>query len=93
MTKDPKVIAAGRRISSEMHAYDAMAMPSKIRRTHDHEYIEDQSLKFGPELGYVCGHKIALYEPCPRCNRIEEDCKVYRVALVSKLKDILAKLK
>jgi hypothetical protein len=79
-------------VRADLNSYDLLSRPAKIRRTHEHELVSDTSTSFGPQLGYVCGHKISLCSPCEKCTRSADDCIEYQVALRSKLKDLLSQL-
>lgn len=80
-------------VSADLRSYDLLSRQSKTRRTHEHELVNDTSLQYGPELGYVCGHRVSLTQSCDRCKRSNKDCEAYRVALRNDLKAMLGRLK
>lgn len=89
-----RLIAAQRRVRSELASYDLLSRRSVgLVRTHEHEYHSSDADQYGPEKGYVCGHKVSLCSPCDKCCRLMEDCVEYQKALTSKLSGLLSKLK
>jgi hypothetical protein len=97
---DTKRLTQARRvIRRELAQYDALSRPPKIRRTHEHEHHpgdgqdpRSDASSYGPNRGYVCGHRISLCAPCDKCQRTIADCIEYQIALGMKLRELITQL-
>jgi hypothetical protein len=85
----PQFKAAREVVRREMHSYDLLSQPSKLRYERAVvRAIDDGALS--PE--YTCGHGVMLYEPCEKCTRTVEECQVYLRAAQARVKELLARL-
>ena len=81
--------AARELIRREMHEYDAMSQPAKIRFEHNVAETNDTPYDAGERR---CAHGVLFHQPCEKCTRTIEDCKVYEVAMLFRIKELLKDL-
>lgn len=83
----PRERQAMKVIAREMHKYDVLSQPCKIRyERHVMQSIDKGDL----DTRRDCAHGIMLHSPCEKCCRTVEDCKAYEVAAMFRLKELLA---
>ena len=87
-----RLTQARRIVRAELNSYDALSRKAKLRFEPKESRHSVESRNVGPEVGYVCGHRVSLTEPCDKCKRSTADCVEYQVALATKLKELLSQL-
>jgi hypothetical protein len=77
-------------VRREMHLYDRLTTPSKLK----YERSVVRAIDNGALTPtFTCGHGVLLYEPCEKCTRTVEECKVYLRDAQKRVKDLLSILK
>lgn len=74
-------------VSRELASYDLLSQRSRIVYEHKVADLLPTLLDKGTR---ACAHGVMLHQPCSMCERTIEDCRVYEVALQSRVKELLA---
>jgi len=81
--------AARELIRREMHQYDALSRQSRLR--YERAVAQtNEPLYDAPTRS--CAHGVLLHEPCAKCERNEQDCKVYETAMLCRIRELLKQL-
>jgi len=81
--------AARELIRREMCEYDALSTPSRLR--YERALTRENDVPYDTPTR-SCAHGVLLHEPCEKCERNEQDCKVYETAMLCRIRELLKQL-
>lgn len=85
--RDKRIAQLASYLNRGIKDYDQLAQRAKIKW----EPPKTVSLNEEYPLRY-CAHGVPFTSPCIKCERNDEDCKVYRDTAIIRLRELLAKI-
>ncbi len=77
-------------VRREMRTYDLLSQTPRLR--YERSVVHSVDALVDIQQTRRCAHDRALVDPCPECERNEDDCVVYRRAVQSRIKELLKTL-